>query len=176
MKTLRIATIALVSAGITLSLPLAAQDQDPDEQSILVQPTSEEARYAAHVSQQLDDVLARYSFGIRRQDVGFVRVQFITNGAGVAEDLTLIGDSGSNRLDRAALWAISRLSDISPPHIANSDRQVIQANIVFAARGRQAERIFRQLERAESARIALARERGEPPVLALNLGAAVNAR
>ena len=176
MYTLRNATIALASAGFTLSAPLAAQDRDQDEETILVQPISEEVRYAEEVGRQLDRNLARHSFGIRRYDVGIVRVQFVANGAGVAENLTLIGDSGSSRLDRAALRAIGWLNDISPDHVTSSDSQVIQANIIFANSERQERSMFRQLAREESARMALARERGDPPVLALTLGASVNAR
>ena len=176
MKTLRIATIALASAGITLSAPLAAQDRYQDDENILVQPTSEDAHYAQQVARQLDRNLARYSFPLRTQHVGVVQIQFVANGEGVAENLRVVGESGSNQLDRAALWAIGRLNGISPDHAAASDRRVIQANIVFADSERQARSMFRQLERDESARMALARERGEPPVLALTLGASVNAR
>lgn len=175
MKTLKFATIALVSTGIAFSAPLAAQDRGQDEENILVQPTSEEERYAARVGRQLDRNLARYSFPLRTREVGIVKVQFVANGAGVAEDLTIVGESGSNRLDRAALWAIGRLSEISPGEDQHPEGRVLQANIVFADSERQAAAMFRQLGREEAARMALARERGERPVLALNLGSGARA-
>ncbi len=177
MNTLKIATIAFASAGIALAAPLGAQERAQVEQDILVQPTSEDARYAAHVSYQLDNNLSRYSFPLRSDPNGIVRVKFIANGAGVAEDMTIVGESGSNQLDRAALWAIGRLDNIAPPAMDQfADGRVIQANIVFAQSERQADRLFRQLEREEAARMALARERGDPPVLALTVAGSAYAR
>ncbi|WP_052768859.1 TonB family protein [Aurantiacibacter marinus] len=176
MKNLNIAKIALASAGIALSAPLAAQDRSQDQDNILVQPTSEDARFATRLSRQLDTNLSRYSFPLRLDPTGIVRVRFIANGAGVAENMTIVGESGSNQLDRAALWAVRRLDNISPPHMAGfSEGRVIQANIVFAQSERQAARLFAQLEREETARMALARERGDAPVLALTLATATRA-
>lgn len=177
MKTLTIATIALSSAGLALSAPLAAQDRSQDEDNILVQPISADERYAAQVAQKLDTNLSRYSFPLRSAPTGIVRVQFVANGAGDAEDMTVIGESGSNQLDRAALWAIGRLDNIVPPGVAEyADGRVIQANIVFAHSERQAARLLHRLEQEESARMALAQSRGEPPVLALTVGAGARAQ
>jgi|GEM_PF-1652944 len=177
MKTLRIATLALASAGIALGAPLAAQDRSQDEgNAIFVQPTSEETTYAAQVARQLDRNLARYNFPLRTRSVGVVRVRFTTNEHGEAENLTLVGNSRNSQLDRAALWAIGRMHDISPDFDGSVADRPIQANIVFADTERQAERMARQLARDEAARMALARERGEPPVLALTVGGNARAR
>jgi len=177
MKTLRNATIALASAGIALSAPLAAQDHSQHEDNtIFVQPTSAEAEYVTQVGRQLDRNLARFSFPLRTQVVGVVRVRFTANHEGEAENLTLIGESGSNQLDRAALWAIGRLNDITPDFEGSVEGREIQANIVFANSERQAERMIAQVMREEAIRMAEARERGEPQVLALTLGAAARTR
>ncbi|WP_340588527.1 energy transducer TonB [Erythrobacter alti] len=173
MKTLRIATIALASAGIALSAPLAAQDQDS---SILVQPSSETTEYVARVAEQLDQNLARAHIPFRSHDNGVVRVRFTANGAGEAEDVEIVGRSRSRDLDRAALWAVNRLSDISPDFAGHSEGQLIQANIIFANTERQAERIARRVAREDAAQMALARQRGEPPVLALTISGSARAR
>lgn len=175
MKTREFAIIAFAATGMALSAPLAAQDVSQDEDNILVQPTSAEARYAARVSSQLDRNLSHYRFTSDTHPTGIVRVQFRANGAGVAEDMTLIGESGSRRLDRAAMWAIGRLTEISPDFAEHSDGRLVQANIVFANSEREGARLFRQLGREETARIALAQERGDAPVLALTLGGGARA-
>ena len=176
MKTLRNATIALASAGIALSAPLAAQDRSQDEDNtIFVQPTSEEAEYAAQVGQQLDRNLARYNIPFGARSTGVVRVRFTASENGEAENLRLVGNSRSTHLDRAALWAVRRLTDITPDFTGSADGREIQANIIFADTERQVERMTRRVMREEAARMAEARERGEPPVLALTIGSSARA-
>lgn len=167
MKLSHTISLAAASAAIALAAPAAAQQE---ESTIFVQPSSAEAEYVAHVADQLDRRLARTSFPITQQPAGVVRVRFTTNAEGDPENLTLIGDSGSNLLDRAALRAVRRLSDVSPDFADGADRQ-IQANIVFANSDRQAARMAAQLHEEEAMRIAAARARGEAPVIALTLGA-----
>ena len=177
MKTLRIATIALASASITLAAPLAAQDRSQEaDNTIFIQSTTEEAQYARQVARQLNRNLARYNFPLRTSEVGVVRVRFTANENGEAENMTLIGNSRSNQLDRAALWAVGRLSNIAPDYGEASGNRLIQANIVFADTALQAERMARRLAREEFARMAAARERGEPPVLALTLSPSARTR
>lgn len=164
------ATIALPFAGIIFSVPLQVQDRSADMQDILVLPISEQAVIAACVAGALDEELQGKRFNSRMTRSGIVKVRFVTNGAGVADNISLYDGSGTNQLDRAALRAIRRMSDLAPSPFADGHGQLMQANIIFAGSGHEAERLARRLNREEATRIA-SRRSTEQAVLALTIAA-----
>lgn len=147
-------------ACAVLAAPLSAQDQGRG-QPIIVQ--TDPSTFVANLSSQLDRQLRRVSYPSGHPHSGVVRVRFVANGEGRAEHITLFEESGSHRMDRAALRAVSRLDRLGS--IARS--QDVLLSIVFATSEREAERLAERTAAENAALIASGKLK--PQVLAVTV-------
>ncbi|RJY09327.1 TonB family protein [Aurantiacibacter aquimixticola] len=165
--------IPFAAAAMATTMPAYAQDAPTQaDGEIIIEPSQERVVYAQRVSRQLDRNLARHNVPLRTDASGIVRVRFTADGNGRAHDVEVMEDSGSRFLERAAIWAVSRLSDIAPTFAHDPAGQRMQANIVFANSWTEGRRLTRQLEEEEAARLASQADDDEH-VLALNIGTSV---
>ncbi|WAT17106.1 TonB family protein [Aurantiacibacter sp. MUD11] len=160
MKKLVTATIAIAVFGA----PLYAQDT-VEEGTILVQP--ERATFVSNIERELDRQLYRtpYPGGIR--EAGVVKVQFVANAEGRAEQVRLFEDSGSVRMDHAALRAVQRLDNLGSSRSADDGGQDVLLTIVFANSEREAERLVERVADENAALVASGAL--DPQVLAITM-------
>lgn len=161
-RALALALGSALAAGAA-AVPLQAQDASEDEQNIVVQPSM--ARFADTVGQHLDRQLARGNYPANSS--GIVRINFVANGAGTAENVTLFEGSGDARIDHAAMRAVDRLANLATSPLAEDGRQEVLATIVYAQSTSEAEWLMRRAARENDAIMAAGRV--APHVLAITV-------
>ncbi|WP_338242838.1 energy transducer TonB [Aurantiacibacter hainanensis] len=158
----KLVSIAIVSA--VLAAPLAAQDPGRG-QPIIVQ--TDPSTFVSSLSHELDRQLRRVSYPGGFQQSGVVKVRFVANGHGRAEQVTLFEESGSHSMDRAALRAVHRLDRLGSNARTQMGGQDVLLSIVFATSEREAERLARRTSEENAALIASGKL--EPQVLAVTM-------
>lgn len=144
----------LVSAAIAcavLGTPLSAQDL-VQQGTIVVQP--DQGTFAANLGRELDRQLYRIPYPGGYRQSGVVKVRFVANGDGRAEQVRLFDDSGSHSMDRAALRAVRRLDNLGSTQWSDEGGQDVLLSIVFATNSRDAERLAERVADDNAALIA----------------------
>lgn len=143
--------ISTALACVILAAPLSAQEAGHG-QPIIVQ--TDATGFTANLSRELDRQLNRVSYPGGTPQSGVVKVRFISNGEGRPEQITLFEESGSNRMDHAALRAVSRLEHLGSTARSYQGGQNVLLSIVFATSRREAERLAARTSAENAALIA----------------------
>lgn len=161
--------VILAAIGVAvLGAPLYAQDASVEERTILVQP--ERSSFASNLQHELTRELNRIPYPTSYRQSGVVKVRFIANGEGRAEQISLYEDSGSNRMNNTAMRVVERINNLGPATAYGGDQAVL-LNIVFATSEREAERLVDRV-RAENAALIASGELS-PEVLAVTMTSSV---
>lgn len=168
MNKFAVLTLASLLSATVLAGPVLSQG-NPE---IVVTSGRSTADLVAAVSADLDRQLFRVARGQRQElDDGIAVVRFECASDGTPDKVALIRRSGDADTDKVAIEAVERLASLHPLPAGVSDRQLFQANIIFADTWRQRDKLSRQLAREESARIASSGE--ERAVFAINAGSRI---
>ncbi len=143
--------VSIAIAAAVLGAPLSAQDPLSDG-NILVQPDRD--GFVSTLAVELDKQLNRVSYPHGIQQSGVVRVHFIANGSGRAEQVTIFGESGSHAMDLAAVRAVNRIDKLPAPRYASASGQSVLLSIVFATNHRDARRLSDRVAEENAALIA----------------------
>ncbi|GAA5059444.1 hypothetical protein GCM10023208_26780 [Erythrobacter westpacificensis] len=133
MKNLVFAAIGLALIGT----PVTAK-QHLQGDTIVVQP--ERLNLISTLEREISRELYRIPFPADTRDnraSGVVKVYFVANGDGRAEQVSLFEGSGRRQMDRAAIYAVSRLDNLA----AQGGDQPVLLSIVFAPNQRVADRL-----------------------------------
>lgn len=134
MKNLVFAAIGLA----VIATPVSAQQEGLQGETIVVQP--ERLHLASSLEREISRELYRIPYPAQSRDYrasGVVKVYLVANGHGRAEQVSLFEGSGRHQMDRAALYAGSRLDNL----VSQSGNQPVLLSIVFAPNQRVAERL-----------------------------------
>jgi len=157
----------LVSAAIAcavMAVPVYGQEVREDG-AIVVQP--ERSNFVTSLNREIDRELYRVRYPTGRQQSGIVKIHFMANGHGRAEQVSLYEESGSHSMDRAALRAIHRLRNIEPASWSDEGGQAVLLNVVFATSQREADRLVERATREHAELIASGEL--DPEILALTV-------
>ena len=162
MTNLATRTFTASLLGVAVIAPAHAQDRSNTTSEIVVH---QQARaFAENVAERLDYQLNRRTLR-PGSGSGVVQIFFVANAEGRSQDVTLIESCGEQKLDRAALRAVSGLHGMALP--PRDEGQAILATVVIADDEREAARLVRQFEaRLET---QLAARRADPNLLALTV-------
>lgn len=162
MKTL-INTAFAVALSATALTPAIAQSAQED---IVVSPNRAMEAWRDNVSRKLNRNLdLADSWGKDTSDSGIVQVRFTLDERGRPVDLETYRSSGSVSADRAAMWAVSRLTGLDGGPARIGKNATFQANIIFAQTHVERDMLAEKLAWIEKAR--LARGSSERDVIAL---------
>ena len=156
--------VSIAIAAAMLGTPLYAQDYAQDR-NIIVEP-SEDA-FVTTLGHRLERELDRVSYPSGVRQSGVVKVRFVANGSGEAEQVSLFQNSGNRRMDLAALRAVDRLHGLGSPRHATDDGQAVLLNIIFATSEREAERLAERV--AEETATMIASGELDPQMLAITM-------
>lgn len=148
--------------GVTAFAPLQARNPSSAATDIVVNEGT--TAFVQGVAERLDFQLNRRTLP-PGSGSGVVQIFFVANAEGRSEDVALVESCGEQKLDRAALRAVSRLHGMAPPD--DERGQAILATVVIADDEREAARLVRQVE--ERAEGQLAVRRANPNLLALTV-------
>ncbi|GAA4049102.1 energy transducer TonB family protein [Parerythrobacter jejuensis] len=153
--------LALGAALITPVLVTPAM-AGSGQQEIVVSPSSAMEEWRADVSRDLGrNLVLAERWAKHNPDSGIVQVRFQLDAKGRPANMQTYRSSGSVSTDRAARWAVRRLSDLDQGPAQASAGQVFQANIIFADSAAQKAHYAEKLAYIERRRLAsAAAERG----------------
>ena len=154
--------VSIAIACAFFALPVSAQDVSSGR-TIIVQ--TESSDFAANLGREMERQLYRVSYPGGHKQSGVVRVRFLANGDGLAENISLFDGSGSNSMDRAALRAVHHLNRLGSTTRSRNGGQDVLLSIVFATSEREAERLAERVNVENAALIASGRL--NPQVLAV---------
>ncbi len=157
----------LVSAAIAcavLGTPLSAQNLEPHG-TIVVQP--DQGRFVTNLGRELDRQLYRIPYPLGYRQSGVVKVRFLANGDGRAEQVSLFENSGSHSMDGAALRAVRSLDNLGSTEWSDEGGQDVLLSIVFATSNRDARRLAERVANENAALIASGAL--DPQVLAVTM-------
>ncbi|MWV27179.1 TonB family protein [Aurantiacibacter rhizosphaerae] len=143
--------VSIAIATAVLGAPLSAQDSLQDG-TILVQP--ERDGFVSTLGVELDKQLNRVSYPSGRQRAGVVKVRFVANGSGRAEQVTIFQESGSHTMDLAAIRAVNRIGKLPTPRYIDAGGQPVLLSIIFATNSRDARRMEERVAQENAALIA----------------------
>ncbi|WP_196793197.1 energy transducer TonB family protein [Erythrobacter litoralis] len=153
-------TLALGAAAVTPAIAGSAQED------IVVSPSGAMQEWRADVGRDLGrNLVLAERWAKHNPDSGIVQVRFTLDADGRPSDMTTYRSSGSVATDRAARWAVRRLSQFDEAPTQFAAGQVFQANIIFAENTAQHDKLEQKLAYLERTR--LARGGGERGVIAL---------
>lgn len=154
MQTLYKTTLAAAAA---LGLALAATPASAGQDDIVVKSSAEMAAWQKDVTRDLNNKLRTSErFHSIRPESGIVQIRFTLDESGRPQDLKTYRSSGHVGSDRAATWAVRRLSRMDEAPVSNPDRAVFQANIIYAENRQDYARLAAELQESERARLASA--------------------
>ncbi|WP_284124181.1 energy transducer TonB family protein [Parerythrobacter aestuarii] len=152
MKSLIHTAVALALGATTLTPAFANTAQE----DIIVSPSRAMQAWRADVSRDLSrnlDLADRW--GQYNSDSGIVQVRFTLDENGRPVDLETYRSSGSVSADRAAMWAVRRLSGLDEGPARIGKGTTFQANIIFAETRAEQEQLSEKLAWIERNRLAL---------------------
>ena len=165
MQRRLIAIMAALVLSTALAVPLASQDI-----TVTPGPRGEQA-FVAKVSSDLNRELGHVYLSPRDHASGLAMVHFRIGAQGRVTDVKLHHRSGDFTVNRVALAAVRRLDNLGAVPVGYPDDQIMQANIILATSERDLNRLNRQLDKLEAARINQAARSGGHPVLAFTVKA-----
>lgn len=152
--------LSTAAAATMLAVPLSSQE-------IIVSAQSEET-FVEEVTKDLDTQLRRMRLDPRWTPSGIVKVRFHAEADGTPRDLVTYQSSGSRRLDREVMRAVSKLDSLAPLPASAGYDPIIQANVIVADSKSEFENLNKDLAESEARRLASG-DAGERAVLALNM-------
>ena len=164
MKTLIHAAAAVALAATALTPAIAEDAQD----EIIVSPSKALENWRSDVSRDLSrhlDLADRW--GKFNPDAGIVQVRFTLDANGRPTNMETYHSSGSVSTDRAAMWAVRRLSNLDEAPVRVTGGTTFQANIIFAETPAQKAEFSEKLAWIEKKRLASAS--AENNVIALGM-------
>ena len=162
MKTPIFAPIALALTATAVA-PASANTAQAD---IIVSPSGAMQQWRADIGRDLGrNLMLAERWAKYNPDSGIVQVRFTLDADGRPSGMTTYRSSSSVATDRAARWAVRRLSSFDDAPVGFARGQVFQANIIFAESPGEFDRFEQKLAYLERAR--LAGGAGERGVIAL---------
>ncbi|NNC58896.1 MAG: hypothetical protein HKO05_02755 [Erythrobacter sp.] len=142
---------AAVALSVTALSPAIAQSAD----EILVTPSGAMQNWRADVSRDLSRQLDQAeSFAKYNPQPGIVQVRFTLDDNGRPVGMGTYRTSGSISSDRAARWAVRRLTNLDDVPVRVKPGTTFQANVIFAETPAQRDQLAKKLAWIESKRLA----------------------
>ncbi|MHA7820879.1 MAG: energy transducer TonB [Erythrobacter sp.] len=141
-----------LAATLPLATPAVAGEKHED---IVVTSRADLKAWQADATTRLNRALERFPRQHNSNpSSGIVRLTFEMGADGKPTNIKTVSNSTNWVSVRAARYAVRRLGDISDVPVTNVDDARFLANIIFANSFAEHDKLARELERAETARIA----------------------